>query len=208
MEELVGKELSVSVTADYIADVKQILEKARTATVRHVNHIMVEAYWLIGERIVKQEQHGKERATYGEAVLKELSKSLTSEFGNGFSYANLRNMRQFYLTYPDFQKCYTVCSKLSWSHNRLIMRVSDKEARDFYLRESIENQWSVRQLERNINSMYYQRLLSTQIVGVASYDKENDSDIRSFIKDPYVMKRIFFCGKAVSYQHGNISFLH
>ncbi|HIU39612.1 MAG TPA: DUF1016 family protein [Candidatus Limisoma intestinavium] len=192
MEELVGKELSVSVTADYIADVKQILEKARAATVRHVNHIMVEAYWLIGERIVKQEQHGKERATYGEAVLKELSKSLTSEFGNGFSYANLRNMRQFYLTYPDFQKCYTVCSKLSWSHNRLIMRVSDKEARDFYLRESIENQWSVRQLERNINSMYYQRLLSTQVAGVASYDKENDSDIRSFIKDPYVMEYLGF----------------
>ena len=188
MDILHDKDLEVPATTDYINDIRQILRKARCATVQNINHIMVEAYWLVGERIVKQEQHGKERAAYGEAVLKELSRSLTSEFGNGFSYSNLRNMRQFYLTYPDFQKCYTVCSKLSWSHNRLIMRVSDVKARDFYLQECIENQWSVRQLERNIDSMYYQRLLSSQTVSEKTESKHDIPDVRDFIKDPYVME--------------------
>ena len=120
---------------------------------------MVQAYWLIGKRIVLEEQNGKERAGYGEALLKTLSRKLTSDFGNGFSYANLRNMRQFYLTYADNQICYTLCSKLSWSHNRLIMRVADKDAREFYLKEAIFQQWSVHQTEREIQSFTYQRLL-------------------------------------------------
>lgn len=83
---------------------------------------MVEAYWLVGERIIKWEQNGKNKTDYGQQVLKRLSISLTEEFGTGFSYANLRNMRQFYLTYPNFEICYTLCSNLSWSANRLIMR--------------------------------------------------------------------------------------
>ncbi len=87
------------------------------------NSVMVEAYWKIGERIVLQEQSGAERAAYGEAVLKELSIALTAEFGKGPSYSNLRNFRQFYLTYPEPAKSYTLRSKLIWSHNRLIMRV-------------------------------------------------------------------------------------
>ena len=74
---------------------------------------MVEAYWLIGKKIVEEEQNGKEKAEYGEAVLKNLSRTLTSEFGKGFSYSNLRNFRQFYLTYPDKEICYTLCSKFS-----------------------------------------------------------------------------------------------
>ena len=148
---------------------------------------MVEAYWMIGERIVKQEQHGRERATYGEAVLKELSRTLSKELGNGFSYANLRNMRQFYLTYPDYETCYTLCSKLSWSHNRLIMRVHDDTARRFYLTECIESQWSVRQLERNISTMYYQRILSSQ-PAVKEHNPTDTTPIHSFIKDPYVME--------------------
>ena len=83
---------------------------------------MVEAYWKVGQQIVEEEQQGKTKAGYGEAILQNLSRALTEEFGKGFSYANLRNFRQFYLTYPDWQKCYTLCSELSWSHNRLIMR--------------------------------------------------------------------------------------
>jgi hypothetical protein len=81
---------------------------------------MVEAYWKIGQRILKGEQGGASKAVYGEGLIKSLSRELTAEFGRGFSYANLRNFRQFYLTYPDFEKCYTLCSTLSWIYNRLI----------------------------------------------------------------------------------------
>jgi hypothetical protein len=109
---------------------------------------MVEAYWLIGKRIVEQEQHGEERAVYGEGVLKELSKALTTEFGKGFSYSNLYNFRQFYLTYPEQNKFYTLCRKLTWSHNRLIMRVENESTRAYYLNEAAQQSWSVRTLER------------------------------------------------------------
>jgi len=169
-----------------VSDVKAKLEQARKRAYQAVNATMVEAYWLIGKRIVEEEQNGKERANYGEAVLKTLSIALTAEFGKGFSYANLRNFRQFYLTYPDQENCnavlinsedtifytlrresenpicYTLCSKLTWSHNRLIMRVQNPEARLWYLKESSDQNWSVRTLERNINTFYYQRVLSNK----------------------------------------------
>ncbi|MFM8242117.1 MAG: DUF1016 N-terminal domain-containing protein, partial [Crocinitomicaceae bacterium] len=117
----------------FINDIKEILQKARTKSYQAVNSAMIEAYWQIGKRIVEQEQEGSQRARYGEAILKELSINLTQEFGKGFSEPNLRNFRQFFITYPDFQICYTLCNELSWSHNRMIMRVEDKEARKFYL---------------------------------------------------------------------------
>ncbi|MCQ2147253.1 MAG: DUF1016 N-terminal domain-containing protein [Bacteroidales bacterium] len=131
-------------TGNLSADIKAILAEARSVTARSINTTMVSAYWLIGKRIVVEEQKGAERATYGEGLLKKLSKELTSEFGNGFSYANLRNMRQFYLTYNDSEICQTLSSKLSWSHNCLIMRVQDHKAREWYLREAAREQWSVR----------------------------------------------------------------
>lgn len=111
----------------YIAEIKIILAKARQNAYQAINTAMVEAYWLIGKRIVQEEQQGKERAEYGEAILKKLSIALSAEFGKGFSYANLRNFRQFYLTYPNSEICYTLCSKLSWSHNRLIMRIENSD---------------------------------------------------------------------------------
>ena len=114
-----------TISSDLIADVKKLLEQARQKAYSAVNSTMVEAYWHIGKRIVEEEQYGREKATYGDAVLKNLSIALTQELGKGFSYANLRNFRQFYLTYPDAAICYTLCSKLSWSHNRLIMRVEE-----------------------------------------------------------------------------------
>ncbi len=123
-------------------------------------------------------------------MLKNLSVALTEEFGKGFSYANLRNFRQFYLTYPDQEICYTVCSKLTWSHNRLIMRVENETARNYYLKEATEQNWSVRVLERNINTFYYQRLLSSQnkeeaLQHSATLEKATTID---FIKDPYVFE--------------------
>lgn len=175
---------------NYIDEIKLILSKARQKAYTAVNKAMVDAYWLIGKRIVEQEQHGEVKAIYGEAVLKELSKALTVELGKGFSYANLYNFRQFYLTYSDYQKFYTLCRELTWSHNRLIMRVQDDRARSYYLKEAAGQGWSVRTLERNINTFYYQRLISSdhkpeKLNESQNMEKQSPED---FIKDPYVFE--------------------
>jgi len=126
------QKIRTQLTENYIEDIRTILQKAREYTYRTINNIMVQAYWLIGERIVRQEQNGKERADYGKQIITTLSKELAKDFGTGFSAPNLRNMRQFYRSFPEFEICYTLCSELSWSHNRLIMRVDDSKARMFY----------------------------------------------------------------------------
>lgn len=172
------------------ADVLLILQSARQKAYTAINNEMVQAYWLMGKRIVEEEQQGKQKATYGKAILKTLSVALTTEFGEGFSYSNLRNFRQFYTTYPNQEICYTLCSKLSWSHNRLIMRVENAEARKYYLNEVVEQNWSVRVLERNINTFYYQRLLSSQNKQEALAESQTleKTTINDFIKDPYVFE--------------------
>ncbi|MFZ4549041.1 MAG: PDDEXK nuclease domain-containing protein [Bacteroidales bacterium] len=172
------------------ADVLQILQAARQKAYSAVNSEMVQAYWLMGKRIVVEEQQGEQKANYGEAILKTLSMALTAEFGKGFSYANLRNFRQFYLTYPDVTICYTLCSKLTWSHNRLIMRVQNENARYYYMKECVEQSWSVRVLDRNITTFYYERLLSSQnkqdvIENSHALEKATFND---FIKDPYIFE--------------------
>lgn len=171
-------------------DIRDILQKARTQAYSAVNTAMVNAYWAIGKRIVEEEQKGKERAEYGQKLIKSLSIALNAEFGKGFSVANLKNFRQFYLTFQGDQKGYTVCSQLSWSHIRLIMRLDTYEARDYYLKEVKASNWSVRQLQRNINSHYYERLLSSSAiknehVAVTENDRQ---PVRDFIKDPYVLE--------------------
>lgn len=169
-------------------DIKNILEQARGKAMSKVNAVMVEAYWLIGQRIVVEEQQGDSRAIYGQRLLENLAKELSASFGKGFSYANLRNFRQFYLTYPDQAICHTVCSKLSWSHNRLIMRVDDPNARDYYLQEGAEQQWSVRQLERKLKTHSFQRLLSSQGKPPAKVSNTGNTSLLDFIKDPYVLE--------------------
>lgn len=118
----------MSELSTFHADIKAILEQARGKARSAVNSAMVEAYWLIGQRNVQEEQRGSSRTVYGERLLANLSQALSASLGKGFSYANLRNFRQFNLTYPDWEICYTVCSKLSWSHYRLIMREEDPKA--------------------------------------------------------------------------------
>lgn len=172
----------------YIQEIKSILAQARQKAYAAVNSAMVEAYWNIGERIVNQEQQGKEKAAYGEAILKELSIALTEEFGKGFSYANLYNMRQFYLTYPSLEKFYAVRRNLNWTQHRLIMRVADEKAREFYLKECDQQNWSSRVLERNINTFYYQRLLSSGAEKELLPAATGTHQITDFIKDPYVFE--------------------
>ncbi len=176
--------------AVFFEDVRTILAQARQKAYSAINFAMVEAYWQIGRRIVEEEQNGKGRAEYGAFLIKELSKQLTQEFGKGFAVANLKNFRQFYVTFPDFQKSYTARSLLSWSHYRLIMRVDSPSARDYYIRETAEQNWSTRQLERNINTLYYERLLMSPdqkalMTQESGFERQHPAE---FIKDPYVLE--------------------
>ncbi|MBO7442087.1 MAG: DUF1016 family protein [Paludibacteraceae bacterium] len=184
----IEKLTNLPVSADLATDVRTILQEARKIVARQTNTAMTAAYWLIGKRIVEEEQHGEDRAIYGDALLKNLSKELTAEFGNGFSYTNLKNMRKFYKTYQD-KKGQTLSAQLSWSHNCLIMRVQDPKAREWYLREAAHEQWSVRQLERNINSFYYQRQLEKGLtLGADKCVANSEPNPRTFMKDPYVLE--------------------
>jgi predicted nuclease of restriction endonuclease-like (RecB) superfamily len=170
----------------FFDEIRAILARARSGAYRAVNHIMVEAYWHIGQRIVEEEQGGKTRASYGSELMQELSRRLSDEFGKGFSIANLKNFRQFYLTFPEGEKGYALRSELSWSHYRLIMRVEKPEARDYYIREAAEQHWSSRQLERNINSGWYDRLLQRPASSPSSSPPPATGG--EFIKDPYVLE--------------------
>ena len=181
----------MGISNNYINEIKKILKNARQKAYTAVNSAMVEAYWEIGRRIVEEEQNGKERAEYGKEILQNLSKELTEEFGKGYSYRTLREIRQFYLMFSDFEKWRTVSAKLTWSHFQKVLRVSDEKARIFYLTEAAENMWSVRTLDRNISTLYYDRI-------VASIDKKTVEDemkekIKSlqteeFIKNPVVLE--------------------
>lgn len=154
---------------------------------------MVEAYWYIGKRIVEEEQKGKSRAEYGQRLVKELSMKLTFEFGKGFSEANIRNFRQFYLFFQTNEKLYALRRELTWTHYRLIMRVENPLAREYYLQEVTEPSWSTRALERQINFLYYERLLvSRNKKPVIKEMKEKTAPLaptpQDFTKDPYVLE--------------------
>lgn len=173
------------------SEIRKVLVTARDSIAKTVNTTLIHAYWLVGMHIVEFEQCGNTKPTYGSDMINELSRRLVSEFGKGFTPSNLRYMRQFYLYFPNY---HTVCDNLSWSHYRSILKVEDKEARAFYIKESINENWSVRQLLRQINTLYYQRLL-------ASRDKETvrneiketvprTLEPREIIHDPYVLEFI------------------
>lgn len=138
-------------------NIRSTIIDAQTKIVRTVNSTIVESYWKIGEQIHKECGNG--RAEYGKYVLKYLSERLTKEFGKGFSATNLKYMRQFYLSFP---KGHTLRGQLSWSHYRLIMGVDNPKAREFYVEECAKCGWSTRQLERQIDSFFYERLLASK----------------------------------------------
>ena len=173
----------------YIQDIKQILAQARQKSYQAINSAMVEAYWKIGEKIVLEEQQGKDRAEYGKEIIKTISNSLTQEFGKGFSERNIRKYRQFYLTFPSLENWPTLSTKLQWSHFEIVMRVPDENARIYYLTEAAQNTWSIRTLDRNISTMYYQRLLSSQNKETIEKEAENKpNEIFDFIKNPTVLE--------------------
>jgi predicted nuclease of restriction endonuclease-like (RecB) superfamily len=167
--------------------IRAALADARTKVFAAVNSAMVGVYWEIGRQI--SDAVG-DRAEYGKHLLQFLSEKLTAEFGKGFTVANLRNMRQFYQT---FQNRYALRSELTWTHYRLLMRVEEPNRREFYLTESANEGWTSRQLERQINSFFYERLLATQkesrpeIAGEV-FKLEPTTDADYILKDPYILE--------------------
>lgn len=148
---------------------------------------MVQAYWEIGEQIYLACGEN-DRAEYGAGLLKYLSEKLTAEFGKGYTVRNLQMMRKFYLMY---QNANTLCSQLSWSHYRVLMRISDDKLRDWYTDECAKSGWSVRQLERQINTMFYERLLSSKekdAVAAEIQTTEPKPEYEQIIRDPYVLE--------------------
>jgi predicted nuclease of restriction endonuclease-like (RecB) superfamily len=177
--------------------IRSILNEARSSAYRAVNFAMVQAYWRVGMLIIEHEQAGESRAEYGKAVLEELSKKLTIEFGKGFSVQNLRYMRQFYRC---FRKRHAVRGEsiesvlrpeLSWTHYRLLLRVESDKAREWYMNEAASQSWSTRQLDRQISTLYYERLLASRdkapVIQEAA-DKLSHIEPSHFIRDPYVLE--------------------
>jgi len=167
--------------------IRQSIVQAQHKLTAAVNSAMVTAYWEIGEQIYKACGEN-DRAAYGKGLLDFLSAKLTAEFGRGFDVSNLRNMRRFYLTFPIRE---TLSPELSWSHYVKLMRISDEKERAFYTEECAKSAWSVRQLERQIHTMYYQRLLSSQdkaLVAAEIQTTEPKPEYEKIVKDPYVME--------------------
>lgn len=189
-------------------EIRTILQDARQSAYRSVNFAMVIAYWKIGEKIVEEEQKGKSKAEYGTALLKELSEKLTNDFGKGYSQTNLKYFRQFYLTFGSFenshapgdqfnevpnQKSHALRGELTWTHYRLLIRVENEAARNYYIEEAIAQNWSTRALERQINSFYYERIISSKTKKNISQEARKETDKlalspEDFIKDPYVLE--------------------
>ncbi|MBN2014394.1 MAG: DUF1016 family protein [Candidatus Altiarchaeota archaeon] len=170
------------------ANIRSILETARTKAYRTINQTMTEAYWNIGKIIVKEEQKGKKRAEYGKKLIKELANRLTNDYGKGFTETNLRYMRQFYLTQP---KHHALSDELTWTHHRLLLRVEKPAARSFYQIEAEKNRWSTRELERQINTLLYERIALSKnketIKALAQRGQEIEKP-QDAIKDPYVLE--------------------
>ncbi|QLB39580.1 PDDEXK nuclease domain-containing protein [Mannheimia pernigra] len=172
----------------YIQEIKQILSQARQKAYQTVNSAMVEAYWKIGERIVLEEQNGQSRAEYGKEIIKNLSAELTAEFGKGFTE---RNFRQFYIEFTELNIWKSVISKLTWTHFQRVLKVTNPQARHYYLTEAAENGWSVRTLDRNISTLYYDRLLASQDKTLVEQEmKEKTATLQAsdFIKSPTVLE--------------------
>ena len=168
-------------------NIKDMVINSRNRVYSAVNTEMLNLYWNIG-KVIMEIQQGDERAAYGDAVLDKLSQKLTNEFGKGFSSRNLRTMRKFYLMYPIWK---TVSAKLSWSHYLELIKIDEEPKRNFYLNECINSRWSVRELERQIGSLLYERLVLSankqKVLELAEKGHELKTS-KDLVKDPFVLE--------------------
>lgn len=174
--------------SNFYQSIRVILENARNKVALSVNSAMVEAYWHIGRIIVEEEQNGANRAVYGDYLVPRLSEQLTKDFGKGFNKTNITLFRRFYKMFPIL---HAVRKQLSWTHYRLLLKIVNDQARAFYQKEAAEQQWSTRTLERQINSFYYERLLTSKDKKLLKSEvSDNSISIKpeDIIKDPYVLE--------------------
>ncbi len=220
---------AVPTKATLFKSVKSVLEQAKSNAYRSVNYTMVIAYWHIGKLIVENEQHGKSKAKYGDSTLQYLSDRLTNDFGEGYSFQSLSNMRQFFTVFPilstlwreftpsetpllsrnlepsenklivspnnkvETQILSTAWRELTWSHYKSLMRVESSDARAYYIKECVDQNWSVRALERQISTLYYERILSSKNKKAVKKEAQQKTEklapsVIDFIKDPYVLE--------------------
>lgn len=177
----------------FFAEIRTILSEARQRTYAVANREMLDAYWQIGKRITEEEQKGQKRAAYGTFLIRELAVQLTKVFGRGFDERELRRMRQFYQYFP-IQGA--LRPELTWTHYRYILRVEQEPVRQYYVNEAITQGWNTRVLERNINSQYYQRLLSSRQPQQSPPENNHAANLTpsDLIKDPYFLE---FLGMAM-----------
>lgn len=151
----------INIDAHVIDDIRTIITRARSKAYQSINETLIRSNWEIGKRIVEEEQLGKQRADYGIQLIKSISQQLTTEFGSGYGVRNLAYFKQLYQYFPDWEILHARVQNLTWTHLKSILRVTDAEARLWYLKESSEQMWSTRTLDRNVASQYYYRLLQT-----------------------------------------------
>ena len=182
--------MKVEIKKDIYQEIHDLLHKARQNIISNVNYTMTKTYFLIGKRIVEEEQDGNKRAEYGKNLIKTLSKKLTKEFGKGFSETNLEQMRKFFKVYGISQTL-SEEFRLSWSHYLILMRMEDINARNFYEIEAFENNWSLRELKRQVNSSLYERLVlskNKEKVKELSVKGQIIEKAQDIIKDPYILE--------------------
>jgi predicted nuclease of restriction endonuclease-like (RecB) superfamily len=188
MKKTSGKIEKSGINSSLYKDAREIILNARTTAIRSVDFQRVMMYWQLGERIFVEEQHGKERADYGEYLVQNLSKQLEKEFGSGFSYRQLAYCRKFYRLYPIVN---ALRSQFNWSQYRLLIAIDDLNKREYYELETLNNAWTGRELERQINSLLYERLLLSNnkenVLAVARKERipEKPTEI---IKDPMILE--------------------
>ena len=187
-------------TSNIIEDARTIINSARSSAVRSVDFCRVQMYWNLGKRIFEEEQQGKARADYGTHLIKNLASTLESEYGSGFGVRQLEQSRQFYRIYPIAN---ALRSQLNWTQYRLLIQISDPSKREYYELESVNNGWTARETERQIDSMLYERLLMSndkeKVLSVARKERipENPADI---IKDPMILEFLGLERKAEYYE--------
>lgn len=194
------KNINITLRSEFLSEIKDIISQSRNNAIRSVDYCRVQMYWSIGKRILEEEQQGKERADYGTYLLKNLSKELIPEYGSGFSVRQLELCRQFYREYPNAN---TLCSQLNWSQYKLLISISDIDKRLYYQLESVNNGWTKRELERQINSGLYERLLLSNdkeaVLAVARKERMPESPME-IIKDPMVLEFLGLKREAAYYE--------
>lgn len=194
-----GKE-ALPVKPIFLTDIRNIINSARHNAVRSVDYCRVQMYWHIGQRIFEEEQQGKERADYGTYLIKNLAKSLEPEYGSGFSYRQLAFCRQFYRLYPIVN---AVRSQLNWTQYRLLIQMDDPDKREYYELEAVNNGWTAREMERQIHSQLYERLLLSNdkeaVLAVARKERVPQTP-QEIIKDPMILEFLGLERKAEYYE--------